>query len=160
MQYIYNQCEILMSYPPSHLFTEESTKIPAVKKAEPRCVKVVDKYYRIDSSVHQCIRNLLHDIRASLMLMCNTTALEDTLTSCGRLQAQFEAHRKTVIDTVKSEPLLKDYYSLLQKADWFGTVLVEVLSIAEMYNFEVDVQACKKTYFDAMKDEHVKLKGE
>lgn len=158
MNHIYNQCDIMMSYPIGKLFTKDNPS-PKEKKEEARCIKIVDSFYKIDSGIHQRIRNLLHDIQASLMLMCNTTALEDVFSSSGRLQGQFEAHRKTIISSVKSEIKLKEYYSLLQKADWFGTLLVEVLNIAEKHNFEVDVQSCKKVYFDAMKDEQVKLKG-
>lgn len=160
MNHINNQCEILMSYAPAQLFTTETTSSPQEKKTEQRCVKLVDTFYRIDSKVHSRIRNLLHELESSLLLICNTVALRDTFEACGRLQARFEHHRKHVQNTVKSEFMLKEYYNVLQKADWFGTVLIEVLDKAAKHGFEVDIQQCKQYYFDAMKDEQLIIKGD
>ncbi|AGH32139.1 hypothetical protein VPHG_00072 [Vibrio phage 11895-B1] len=154
---IYNQCEHLMSYPIGKIFTSD-TPTTKEKKSESRCTNIVDKYYKIDSNVHQRIRNLLHDVDSSLLLMCNTVALESCFDSCGRLQAQFEHRRKHIQSLVKPEPQLKQYYETLGKADWFGLLLDGVKIIADEYNFEVDTVLMKGYYFDALKQEQKELK--
>lgn len=150
MQEIIDQCEILISYPIGKIFTSD-TPSQKEKKAENRCTKLVDQYYTLDSSVHKRIRMLLNELQSNLLLMCNTTALEDTFETCGRLQTVFDAHSKLIKSTIKTEPALKDYYNSLQKPDWWGKLVEQVTQVSQKHDFCVDLNECKQCFTKGIK---------
>lgn len=156
---VVTMCEVLMSYPVGKLFTSD-TPNKKEKKEESRCEVLVNKYWSIESTTHQVIRNLLHDLDSSLLLMSNEVAVPLLFKSAGQLQARYEAHKRVVETTVKQEPSLKSYYSVLCKGDWFGVWLQEVTKKNYEHCFESDMLQCKKWYFDSYKEEKLKIKEE
>lgn len=152
MKAITQQCELLLSYPIGKLFTKDSPS-PKEKKLEARCSKIVDSYYKIDNPVHMHLRGFLHELQSSFNLGFNEVYLQQLFYTCGSLQALYESYRKDILSKVKQEPILKEYYSDLQKADWFGMMVNIVKGIADKYNFEVDVKLCKEYFVKGLKFE-------
>jgi len=149
MSQVLRDCEVLMSYPIGKLFTSD-TPSGKEKKHEARCTKLVDSYYSIESKPHQAIRTLLHDMESTLLLFGDTITPELLSQATGRLQAQYEAHKKTIDKACKSEQVLKDYYSVKGNTeDWIGIMFYAVLELIKDY----DLHSLKVVYYDAYKDE-------
>lgn len=134
------QCELLMSYPPVNIFTTDS-QTKAERKAEKRCTNLVDQYYSLNSPVNKNIRNLLHDIDSTLVVMENDVCLKDLFMSAGKLQKIYNDRRKEILGIVKTETLLKEYFKGLGKADLFGQLLKCI-----SFNSSVEVAQLKQ-YF-------------
>lgn len=159
MNEIKRQCEILLSYPIGKLFTEDNPTTKR-KKEEARCTKLVDQYWSIEAPVHNRIRELLRDIESTPLLGCNECMVVPLLEASGALEAQYEAHRKTITKNVKSEPALKEYYSVLwNKMELFGTMLCKLFDVSEAASFTLDTSMCKMVYYNSYKAEKVLIKG-
>lgn len=146
-----NSIEHLMSYSIGKLFTCD-TPDAKEKKLETRCTKIVDGYYSIESIVHQSIRNLLHDTESTLLLFSDTITPEMLSASLGGLQAEYELHKKHIEKCCKPEKILLDYYSTLIKTDEWQTGVESFLkSYNEQHNSKIDVDSCRKVYYDSYK---------
>lgn len=157
-QIILRDCEILMSYPIGKIFTSD-TPSGKEKKHEARCTKIVDSFYSIESKPHQAIRSLLHDIESTLLLFSDTITPEILMTSMGRLQAQYEEHKKVVQKACKPEWVLLNYYSVLRDTShWYSRTLlsVKVKTNAPLYK-ELD-KKYKELYYNSYKDEKKLIK--
>ncbi|CAH9013568.1 putative coil containing protein [Vibrio phage 277E43-1] len=157
---ILRDCEILMSYPIGKLFTSD-TPSGKEKKHEARCTKIVDSYYSIESKQHQVIRNLLHDIESTLLLFSDTITPRLLMESLGRLQAQFEAHKKTIDKACKAEKVLVDYYGVVQGYDeWYSQGAGFIVLSTAIISCTQDLTLYKGLYYDSYKDEKRTIKGE
>lgn len=149
----------LMSYPIGKLFTSDTPNAKE-KKLEARCTKIVDSYYSIESIVHQCIRNLLHDTESTLLLFSDTITPEMLSASVGSLQAEYEAHKKLVEKCCKPEKILLDYYSDLIKTDtWQTSVESFLLDYNKVNNTEINIDDCHKVYYDSYKSTKKHIQG-
>ena len=150
---VLRDCDILMSYPIGKIFTSD-TPSGKEKKHESRCTKIVDGYYSIESKQHQAIRNLLHDLESTLLLFGDAITPRLLMDSLGRLQAQFEAHQKTVNKACKSERVLVDYYSVVQGAEnWYEYGVSFIVNNTTTCNSTHDGNLLKALYYDCYKDE-------
>lgn len=152
-QTILRDCEILMSYPIGKIFTSD-TPSGKEKKHEERCTNIVDSFYSIESKPHQSIRNLLHDIESTLLLFSDTITSELLINSMGRLQAQYEEHKKVVQKACKLEEVLLNYYSVLQDtSDWYSRVLLSVKTKTNTSLYKELDKKYKELYYNSYKDE-------
>ena len=150
---VLRDCEILMSYPIGKIFTSD-TPSGKEKKHEARCTKIVDSFYSIESKQHQAIRNLLHDLESTLLLFSDTITPRLLMDSLGRLQAQFEAHQKTVNKACKSERVLVEYYSVLKGGeDWFDYGACHIINNTTTCKSTHEANLFKALYYDCYKDE-------
>lgn len=153
---VIRDCEIIMSYPIGKIFTSD-TPSGKEKKHESRCTKIVDGYYSIESKQHQAIRNLLHDLESTLLLFGDTITPRLLMDSLGRLQAQIEAHHKTVNKACKPEKVLLEYYSVVQGSEnWYGygvSFIAFTLMNYPTHPSTLDGDLLKALYYDCYKDE-------
>lgn len=157
---IVRDCEILMSYPVGKLFTSD-TPSGKEKKHEARCTKIVDSYYSIESKQHQAIRNLLHDIESTLLLFSDTITPRLLMSSLGRLQAQIEAHAKTVNKACKPEKVLVEYYNVVKGCkDWYEHGVSFIVINTDIISSTHDSTLFKGVYYDSYKDEKRLIKGD
>lgn len=150
---VLRDCEMLMSYPIGKLFTSD-TPSGKEKKHEARCTKIVDSFYSIESKQHQAIRNLLHDLESTILLFGDTITPKLLMDSLGRLQAQFEAHQKTINKACKPEKVLVDYYSVKSGGeDWYSHGVSFIIMNTNICNSTHDNALFKALYYDCYKDE-------
>ncbi len=150
---VLRDCEILMSYPIGKIFTSD-TPSGKEKKHEARCTKIVDSFYSIESKQHQAIRNLLHDLESTLLLFSDTITPRLLMDSLGRLQAQFEAHQKTVNKACKSERVLAEYYNVVKGGkDWYEYGVSFIVMNTNTSTSTHNNTLLKALYYDCYKDE-------